>query len=284
MESPPYELNLFCDDGYGNRHLATMPTDDELNRHYASSFDRVSYERRGKTWQGWHRAWRLDSMIAVKQNAGILDYGCGNGQYLRASRKRWPSASLATVEFPSPQLEESLKYTKAIRYNDITELKLSGFAPSIITSWHVIEHLRDPWAILVQLYDVLSSGGSLVVSTPNMFCEGVINHPVSWPWNQPPPTHLWHFSPQGIQRRLVELLPQASITVFTRDAWDANHLMDNKLRPLFIDKLKLNTRIKLRIDSLLRLAAVAVQELTLNPWCHRPHNSGAEIVVSITKK
>jgi hypothetical protein len=45
---------------------------------------------------------------------------------------------------------------------------LSGLSPSrAIAMWHVIEHLRDPWAVLDAAAANLEPGGALALATPN---------------------------------------------------------------------------------------------------------------------
>ena len=40
-------------------------------------------------------------------------------------------------------------------------------SPDVIVMWHVIEHLRDPWALIGQAVEKLAPGGILVLATPN---------------------------------------------------------------------------------------------------------------------
>jgi hypothetical protein len=41
----PYSLDLFEEDGYGNRFIKSMPTPLELQEFYAKNFARQSYQR-----------------------------------------------------------------------------------------------------------------------------------------------------------------------------------------------------------------------------------------------
>ena len=277
----PYSLSQFENDGFGNRRVSIMPSPEELLAHYSANFDRSSYQRRGKIIEAFHRVFSVQSFVKGINEPSILDVGAGNGQFLDACRWRWGRAKLTAMEFKNQRLSIVVDRIKARHFNDIPSILSCKETFDLITLWHVIEHLVDPWSAILNLSQVLKPSGCIVLSTPNMFCPGVRHYPARWPWNQSPPTHLWHFKPEGLRCRLAYLLPEFLLKVKTREARDANSCMDAFLCPLFLDKIRCSTKLRLRIDSIARLFVALLNESLINPLLK--NDSGSEIVVVIKR-
>jgi 2-polyprenyl-3-methyl-5-hydroxy-6-metoxy-1,4-benzoquinol methylase len=148
----------------------------------------------------------------------------------------------------------------------------------LIALWHVVEHMIDPWSYLIRLLPLLKPQGIIVFSTPNMFCPGVCRFPASWPWNQSPPVHLWHFGPQNLQKKLESLFPKLMIKVFTRESRDANFLFDSFIRPRFFARLPHSVGNNLRFQACVRLFVACINEALVNPFLRRKGFGGAEII------
>jgi 2-polyprenyl-3-methyl-5-hydroxy-6-metoxy-1,4-benzoquinol methylase len=281
----PYSLDLFEEDGYGNRFIKSMPTPLELQEFYAKNFSRQSYQRLGKMLEAFHRAWfcrRLLSKFRSKAPA-ILEIGSGNGQFLAACRSFLPSANLSAVEFSNPALLAVAASKRITCFDSLEALESQCESYDLIALWHVVEHMIDPWSHIARLLPLLKPEGIIVFSTPNMFCLGVRRFPASWPWNQSPPVHLWHFGPQNLQKRLEYLFPNLLIKVFTRESRDANFLFDAFIRPRIFDRLLKSAEKKLRLQALFRLFVACINEALVNPVLRRKGYGGAEIIAVLEK-
>jgi SAM-dependent methyltransferase len=69
----------------------------------------------------------------------------------------------------------------------------------VIVLSHVLEHIRDPRAIIQQLAGLLTHGGHLVVSVPNHRCSLAKLAGRNWGWWQVP-VHLNHFCEESARR------------------------------------------------------------------------------------
>lgn len=92
----------------------------------------------------------------------IVDFGCGDGAYLRAVRHE--TASVSGVELQRD-------YVQALNDEGIPcATSLDGFdSDSIdtVVSFHVLEHLPEPLPILNELQRVLKPGGVAIIEVPH---------------------------------------------------------------------------------------------------------------------
>ena len=279
----PYSLDLFEDDGYGNRVVKSMPTPIELHEFYGQHFERQSYQRLVKKMEAFRRACFCLGLLPKRTQRipSILEIGSGNGQFLAACRSLLKNASLSAVEFANSDLLNisSKKQIECFDSLDVVEEQSKSY--DLISLWHVIEHMIDPWNQLVRLFSLLKPQGIMVFSTPNMFCHGARRFPESWPWNQSPPVHLWHFGPETLQKRLKALFPEVMIKVFTRESRDANFLFDALMRQQFFDHLPGSAGNNLRFQAVVRLCVACINEALVNPVLRRKGFGGAEIIAMV---
>lgn len=102
----------------------------------------------------------------LKPKGSILDFGCGNGNFLREFQQAYPGWHLTGLEIDdSNKLPiESIPNTKHVT-GTIDSLEESY---DIISMVHVLEHLVDPISLLAQLRKRLKPGGMLFVEVPNL--------------------------------------------------------------------------------------------------------------------
>ena len=136
----------------------------------------------------------------VRQAAGtgegrrLLDVGCGDGSFLLAAGARGWRVS-GTEMNPRLAREAGLEVRESID----EALPLGPF--DCITSWHSLEHLRDPLASLRSLAGVLAPGGALVVAVPD--ADGVQARLFGPSWfHLDVPRHLYHFGRGSLERML----------------------------------------------------------------------------------
>lgn len=277
------EQFLLIADEDGNLRANRLLTESESQEYYANIFDRSCYTRRGKTLQGWHRAFRVGRYLLAR-NSNILDYGCGNGQFLKACRKRFPAAKLFGYEMSSDLCKYVADQSGATVTSDFNELITSvmeGY--DLITAWHVLEHCPEPGKVLNRLYSLLKPSGRLIVAVPNRCAIGMSRMGADWAWCQAPFIHIWHFSPKGLLRLAYRAAPHGIAKASTRDAWDCNHLTDWLLHRVFRLNEWDNRRMAMKFDSLFRLFATLPNELLLNPFIFSHRQFGAKLILNLVK-
>lgn len=101
----------------------------------------------------------------------ILDIGCGLGHFLSGLNEGWEKHGLEVSSFAAKHAEEY----GTIHVGDLGSSNYSEEQFSAVTMFHVIEHIDDPVAVLLQLKNILKTGGELVIATPD-FDSGCARH------------------------------------------------------------------------------------------------------------
>lgn len=164
-----YRLCRSC----GLVYLWPQPSEDELQSYYATAY-RASFGVKDMTPNPRHlrRAAHLTDYLEDRVTAKIrnhLDIGCGNGALLQAISQTFGCAS-AGIELD----EECQKYVRdqglKVFGNLRARLAVEPEPADLVTMSHVLEHLSDPVAFLVQLREeALRSDGWLLLEVPNVF-------------------------------------------------------------------------------------------------------------------
>jgi len=125
----------------------------------------------------WRRFLKHLLLLSLHSQAGILlrlrrasgravDVGCGEGHYLRAlSVEGWEAVG---IEYDAGRAHNArLRSHRPVLLADAQELPLGSGTQSLVTLWHVLEHVSDPRQALAEAYRVLMSGGWLLLEVPN---------------------------------------------------------------------------------------------------------------------
>lgn len=103
--------------------------------------------------------------------AKILDYGCGNGNFLRLAAGY--GHQVVGLDFDEKALE-------AVRRQGVEAFTPAGFTEQteyrdfdVVTLAHVIEHIDDPAKLLADINGMMANGGSLFVEVPNANADGL---------------------------------------------------------------------------------------------------------------
>jgi len=132
----------------------------------------------------------------LQQKGEILDIGCATGQFLNYMAKHgWKCTGIEPDE--------------KTRSHAISEYGLQVFAEGqldlfekssfdVITMWHVLEHVSDLNARLMQLNKLLKPLGSLLVAVPNCDAYDAKKYGKFWA-GYDLPRHLYHFTKSDVK-------------------------------------------------------------------------------------
>lgn len=117
--------------------------------------------------------------------AAVLDYGCGNGDFVRAMR-----AAGYDCRGYDPNASSDYEYVNKGH---------EGRTYDLITLWHVFEHFSDPAGELARLKALLRPGGRLFLAVPNF--EGLDARFGGAKWfHLDLPRHVFHYGPDGLEK------------------------------------------------------------------------------------
>ncbi|HHT9146673.1 MAG: class I SAM-dependent methyltransferase [Clostridiales bacterium] len=145
---------------------------------FLSSFDHVGrdfYENSGMHGESPHNFHELLNEAVLDDerrfefikplliNCSVLDFGCGTGGFLHRVK------SLARVAHGIELEKRFAKYYQQMDMQVFANISSvpDGNCYDIITLFHVLEHLPDPKATLIQLSRFLKENGKIIIEVPN---------------------------------------------------------------------------------------------------------------------
>ncbi len=145
---------------------------EEGNMH-ESQYNVEQAELVEEAWRKWiedtkEDDWRRRKMyrkICERERTKILDFGCGNGGFLRAVKQEKNQDDVYGVELDK-EARVRLNNENIKVYKRLNEIKQT-VRFDVITMFHVIEHLDNPQKILAEIKEHLKDDGLLIIETPN---------------------------------------------------------------------------------------------------------------------
>jgi len=102
----------------------------------------------------------------LSQPGLVVDVGCGGGLLLRMLRER--GLSVLGLETSHQAANAAWKQNHvAVVCGDLSEGPIERGSASLVTMFHVLEHLREPVSYLRSARDLLVPSGRLVIQVPN---------------------------------------------------------------------------------------------------------------------
>lgn len=127
----------------------------------------------------------------------VLDVGCGQGAFLGLMQEKgWKGYG---TELSPRSASRAIQTGLWVSAGEIQENQFSPDFFDLITFWHVLEHLREPAAVLKRLRPMLRRGGIVAVSTPNVESWQARIFGADW-FHLDAPRHLFLFSPGTLEK------------------------------------------------------------------------------------
>lgn len=104
---------------------------------------------------------RLTTLKEVIYNKKILDFGCGNGGFLKLS------SDIASIAVGVELDRMPRNYLIHEGYKVLKNIDEINNKFDIITLFHVLEHLKDPVSYLNIFKNKLNNGGQIIIEIPN---------------------------------------------------------------------------------------------------------------------
>lgn len=126
----------------------------------------------------------------------LLDVGSGTGAFVNEMNQNgWKVTGLE----PDEGARGVAKRSYNIELKNIDELyKLPENSFDAITLWHVLEHVHELSAYVLQLKSLLKENGKLLIAVPNYTSKDAAIYKECWAAYDVP-RHLYHFSPRSMQ-------------------------------------------------------------------------------------
>jgi|Deesub1362B_J571_1020462.scaffolds.fasta_scaffold00195_39 2-polyprenyl-3-methyl-5-hydroxy-6-metoxy-1,4-benzoquinol methylase len=127
----------------------------------------------------------------------ILDIGCGRGVFLAMLRDNgWKTYGLELNDETAYHARDILGLD--IRTGDIRNAGFEKESMDVITLWHVLEHISEPFVTIKECYKLLKPGGLLAIAVPNFDSLQARTFGRYW-FHLDIPYHLYHFSLKSLR-------------------------------------------------------------------------------------
>ncbi len=204
MDAAAGSWSYRCCGGCKSVRAVPQPSDADLDMAYARSYapysDKPSLIER--LAQPLTRR-EASKVVQTADSDGLLvDVGCGAGAMLGRLRDAGWNGPMRGVE-PSSEAAERAARQIGVQVDvaPIEALPLAPGSASAIVLRHVIEHVRDPLAVLASLHEALAPGGILYLATPDR--RALAERAFRRHWHgYDPPRHLYAFTSDGVQAML----------------------------------------------------------------------------------
>jgi len=154
--------------------LFPMPSASELARYYPSGYWFAPAADRASQIEEMYRRLVLSDHVRFVEGAiasaasksTLLDVGCGGGLFLRLLRER--GHKVMGLDFSQKAAHSTWSINRVPA--TCATLARAPFPPerfSVVTMFHVLEHLFDPGGYLEAAHQLLEPNGRLVVQVPN---------------------------------------------------------------------------------------------------------------------
>jgi len=146
----------------------------------------------------------------------ILEIGCGDGATAAEIKRKRPDVTIVGVELDPSAASNAAKVLDRVLVGSVEEtLDEIGYDHfDVVLYGDVLEHLTDPWKVVTEHLGVLSKGGCMIASIPNIGYFKVIKMLKQGKWAYQDAgimdrTHLRFFT----RSTMIDLFQQAGMRV-----------------------------------------------------------------------
>jgi 2-polyprenyl-3-methyl-5-hydroxy-6-metoxy-1,4-benzoquinol methylase len=147
--------------------LFLHPVPDNPGQYYSQAYYAIPRMPRELARQASRRRYQIDLVRRFIPGGKLLDIGPGHGAFAFLAREAGFEVSTIEMDATCCQFLRDVVGVGAVQSDNPAEILPQLEPQHVITLWHVIEHLRDPWTVLERAAERLVPGGILLVATPN---------------------------------------------------------------------------------------------------------------------
>jgi 2-polyprenyl-3-methyl-5-hydroxy-6-metoxy-1,4-benzoquinol methylase len=143
------------------------PVPDNLYEYYPDEYYAIPLSVQRLDRIAHRQFHRIEFVRQFAPSGRLLDIGAGQGLFAHLAKQS--GFEVQTIEMD----ERCCRYLRevvgvdAIQSDDPASILPQLEPQQVITLWHVVEHLPDPWGCLRRASDLLAPGGILLVAMPN---------------------------------------------------------------------------------------------------------------------
>ena len=198
-------------DTCGFRFTNPRPDEKEIGKYYQSE-EYISHSGTSRgvvnTIYGIVRDYTVKQKVKLinkqilnpkSQILNILDIGCGTGEFLNACKNNgWNICGVEPSEIARQHAKTNFGI-EPLSQDKLFELNKNQF--SVVTMWHVLEHVHQLEKTIKQIKHILIDKGALIIAVPNCNSFDAKYYEKYWAaWDLP--RHIYHFTERDIKKLL----------------------------------------------------------------------------------
>jgi 2-polyprenyl-3-methyl-5-hydroxy-6-metoxy-1,4-benzoquinol methylase len=202
------KFNIVACDSCGFKFTNPIPQIDDLGNYYKSEeYISHSNTKKGIVSRLYHlvRNYTLKKKLQLVSSyvsrGTVLDYGCGTGMFLNIFHKAGWSTYGMEPDNGARKLATEMGLTVYSKKSELDPL-IADSSLSVISLWHVLEHVTDLDDTLGFFKTKLNEKGILIIAVPNHKSEDAKHYKEFWAAYDVP-RHLYHFEPKTIVKLLA---------------------------------------------------------------------------------
>ncbi|MDD5729764.1 MAG: glycosyltransferase [Candidatus Omnitrophica bacterium] len=167
LESCPLGFSVLECDECGFAFVEPSPDAEFLKKSYSENYYEpwLKQQRRARIAMWKKRLSALDKYSGRK--GSLLDVGCGEGLFLELAKlDGWEASGTELSAFAVKYAGEKLGFP--IFEGQVEDIDFSGIKFDAVTLWHVLEHTKDPSAVLNKVRMLMKEDGVLLLALPNL--------------------------------------------------------------------------------------------------------------------
>jgi len=161
------EFNVLECPGCGLVYVSPLPEKVLIESAHSDSYYAPWLEnQRSKRIKMWEKRLRTLNRLSVNKGR-LLDIGCAEGLFPEvAGKDGWDATGTEISHFAAQYGKEKLGLN--IIQGELIDMKFPDNTFDAVTMWHVLEHTRDPIAVLREIRRILKDNGIFILAIPNM--------------------------------------------------------------------------------------------------------------------
>ena len=182
--------------------------DKKIIGNYYSSDDYISHDDKVSgifdSIYGLVRTYQLNKKKKLigkyfnKSNGKILDIGCGAGDFLQYMKENQWNINGVDTSIKATKIAKKKLNIKVMDPKDWINNKEKY---DVITCWHSLEHVHEPWVYLDKIKKSLTLDGFLIVALPNYQSTDAKIYKEFWAAYDTP-RHLYHFTIKSMNKTI----------------------------------------------------------------------------------
>ncbi len=191
------------------------PLPDDPGKYYPSDYYSLPPARRDISSRAEPEKYKIELVREHKSGGRLLEIGPAWGAFCYHAKIAGFSVEAIEMDPECCRFINEYIGARAYQGDDIQAL-LEGKGPyDVVALWHVIEHLPNPWEVLVAITGKLAPGGILVIAAPNPDAWQFMIQGRSWP-HVDAPRHV-QLVPSSVLSDRMKRLGLRSVSITTRD-------------------------------------------------------------------